>query len=160
MEKTNMAEPPIDLSALDTLLDEFKDLKGALIPILQRTQEQFGYLPREALSAISEKTGVPISQIMGVATFYAQFHLKRRGRHLVKVCDGTACHVRGAPKIVDGLKEMLNITPGYSDPDYKYSLEIVYCLGSCGLAPITTVNDKVYGQTEIQRLVEALRQLE
>jgi len=112
------------------------------------------------LHAISKKAGIPLSRLYGVATFYAQFHLKRRGRHLVKVCDGTACHVRGAPRIVDGLEEALNLAPGNSDPDYKYSLEIVYCLGSCGLAPIATVDDKVYGQTETQRLVDALRQLE
>lgn len=155
-----MAVPALDFAPLDIILDEFKGRKDAVIPILQRAQDIYGYLPKEILHAISKKAGIPLSRLYGVATFYAQFHLKRRGRHLVKVCDGTACHVRGAPRIVDGLEEALNLAPGNSDPDYKYSLEIVYCLGSCGLAPIATVDDKVYGQTETQRLVDALRQLE
>jgi len=155
-----MTAPALDFAPLDKILDEFKGRKDTVIPILQRAQDVYGYLPKEILQAISKKAGIPLSRLYGVATFYAQFHLKRRGRHLVKVCDGTACHVRGAPRIVDGLEKALNLAPGNSDPDYKYSLEIVYCLGSCGLAPIATVDDKVYGQTEMQRLVDALQHLE
>ncbi len=155
-----MTAPALDFAPLDKILDEFKGRKDTVIPILQRAQDVYGYLPKEILQAISKKAGIPLSRLYGVATFYAQFHLKRRGRHLVKVCDGTACHVRGAPRIVDGLEKALNLAPGNSDPDYKYSLEIVYCLGSCGLAPIATVDDKVYGQTETQRLVDALQHLE
>jgi NADH-quinone oxidoreductase subunit E len=155
-----MSMQELDLAPLERVLDEFKGHKGAVIPILQRAQEIYGYLPREVLAAISKKAGIPISRLYGVATFYAQFRLTRRGRHLIKICDGTACHVRGATKIVEGIETALNIPPGGSDPDYKYSVEIVYCLGSCGLAPIAVVNDKVYGQTDADNLVAHVKQLE
>jgi NADH:ubiquinone oxidoreductase subunit E len=154
-----MTDVAIDLAPLDKILEDFKHQKGAVIPILQRAQEAYGYLPQEVLSAISRKAGIPLSRLYGVATFYAQFRLTRRGRHLIKVCDGTACHVRGATKIVQGLEEALNVPPGGSDPDYRYSLEIVYCLGSCGLAPIAVVDEKVYGQTDTASLIEQIEQL-
>jgi NADH-quinone oxidoreductase subunit E len=95
-----------------------------------------------------------------VVTFYAQFNLERRGRHIIRICDGTACHVRGAPKIIEGIGELFNLKPGSSDAEYKYTLEIVYCLGSCGLAPVTVVNEQVYGQTTPESLAEQIRQLE
>ncbi len=154
-----MSEEVIDLQALDTLLDEYKGKKYPVIPILQKAQNLYGYLPKPVLLAISEKTGIPLSQLMGVATFYAQFYLTRQGRNLIRICDGTACHVRGAAKIVEGLQESLNIEPGQSDPDYKYSLEIVYCIGSCGLAPAVVVNDKVYGHVETKKIIEQLKNL-
>ncbi|MBL7161252.1 MAG: NAD(P)H-dependent oxidoreductase subunit E [Anaerolineales bacterium] len=155
-----MSDAPIDLALLDPILDEFKTQKGAVIPILQRAQDAYGYLPKEVVTAISKKTRIPLSQLYGVVTFYAQFNLERRGRHIVRICDGTACHVRGAPKIVDGVGDAFGIKPGGSDPDYKYTLEIVYCLGSCGLAPIAVVDDQVYGQTDTDTLVEYLHELE
>lgn len=155
-----MSDTTLSLEPLETILEEFKDHKGAVIPILQRAQEAYGYLPKEVLAAISKKTGIPISRLYGVATFYAQFRLSRRGRHLIRVCDGTACHVRGAPKIVEGIEEALNVPAGGSDPDYKYTMEIVYCLGSCGLAPVTVVDDQVYGQTDTDALVKRLKELE
>ena len=155
-----MSDATIDLALLDPILDEFKTQKGAVIPILQRAQDAYGYLPKEVITAISKKTRVPLSQLYGVITFYAQFNLERRGRHIVRICDGTACHVRGAPKIVDGVGEAFNLKPGDSDPDYKYTLEIVYCLGSCGLAPIAVIDDQVYGQTDTETLIEYLHELE
>jgi NADH-quinone oxidoreductase subunit E len=155
-----MSVQELDLAPLEQVLAKFKGQKGVVIPILQRTQEIYGYLPREVLVAISKRTGIALSRLYGVATFYAQFRLTRRGRHLVKICDGTACHVRGATKIIVGIEEALNVPPGGSDPDYKYSVEIVYCLGSCGLAPIAVVDDKVYGQTNTDHLVAQMRQLE
>jgi NADH:ubiquinone oxidoreductase subunit E len=154
-----MSDTPLDLAPLDKILEEFKGQKGAVIPILQRAQEAYGYLPKPVLAAISEKTGIAVSQLLGVATFYAQFRLTRRGKHLIRVCDGTACHVRGANKIVEGIQDALNVPPGGSDPEYRYSLEIVYCLGSCGLAPIAVVGEKVYGQTSAERLIEQVKQL-
>ena len=150
----------IDLALLDPILEEFKTQKGAVIPILQRAQDTYGYLPKDVLAAISKKAHIPITRLYGVVTFYAQFNLERRGRHIIRICDGTACHVRGAPKIVEGVGEALDIKPGGSDPDYKYTLEIVYCLGSCGLAPIAVVDDQVYGQTDTETLVEYLHELE
>jgi hypothetical protein len=106
-----MSDDALDLAPIESILDAFKQEKGAVIPILQQVQEIYGYLPKEALAAISKKAGIPITRLYGVATFYAQFRLTRRGRHLVKVCDGTACHVRGATKIVAGLEEALNVSP-------------------------------------------------
>jgi NADH:ubiquinone oxidoreductase subunit E len=155
-----MPNDTIDLALLDPILDEFETQKGAVIPILQRAQDAYGYLPKEVLTAISKKTGISLSQLYGVVTFYAQFNLERRGRHIVRICDGTACHVRGAPKIVEGISESFGLEPGGSDPDYKYTLEIVYCLGSCGLAPIAMVDDQVYGQTTPEAFVDQMRQLD
>ena len=155
-----MSDENIDLKLLDPILEEYKTQKGAVIPILQRAQDIYGYLPKEVLTSIAKKTGIPISQLYGVVTFYAQFNLERRGRHLVRICDGTACHVRGAPKIVEGISDAFDLEPGGSDPNYKYTLEIVYCLGSCGLAPIAVVDDQVYGQTTSEKLAEQMRQLE
>jgi NADH:ubiquinone oxidoreductase subunit E len=154
-----MPDEPIDLKALDSILDEFKGKHGPVIPILQRAQKLYGYLPKEVLTAISEKTGIPISQLMGVATFYAQFRLTRQGRNLIRVCDGTACHVRGAPKSVEAIENALNVQAGGTSADYKYSMEIVYCLGSCGLAPVAVVNDKVFGQIEPKKIVAQLEKL-
>ena len=155
-----MTESEFDLTPLDDILREFKDDQGAIIPILQRTQEAYGYLPKQILIAIARKTGIPVSRLYGVATFYSQFHLSRRGRHLVKVCDGTACHVRGANKIISDIEEAHSLPRGGSDPHYKYTMEIVYCLGSCGLAPIAVINDTVYGQTDAESMVAKLHQLE
>jgi NADH:ubiquinone oxidoreductase subunit E len=158
MEKS-MPPAPLDLTLLDKILDEFQGRK-AVIPILQRAQEVYGYLPKEVMVAISDRTGIPLSQLMGVATFYAQFRLTRRGKHLIRVCDGTACHVRGAPKSVEAIEAKLKVKAGGTSEDYKYSMEIVYCLGSCGLAPVAVVNEKVYGQIEPKKIVEQLEKLE
>jgi NADH-quinone oxidoreductase subunit E len=155
-----MTDEPIDLKKLDAILEEFKDKKKPVIPILQRAQSVYGYLPKEVMKAISEKTGIPLSQLMGVATFYAQFRLTKQGRNLIRVCDGTACHVRGAPKSIEAIENALNVSAGGTSADYRYSMEIVYCLGSCGLAPVAVVNDKVYGQIEPKKIVEQLGKLE
>lgn len=155
-----MSEEVIDLQALDSVLEDFKGRHGAVIPILQRTQEVYGYLPKIVLEAIAERTGIPLSQLMGVATFYAQFRLTRQGRNLIRVCDGTACHVRGAPKSVEAIEKALEVQAGGTSPDFKYSMEIVYCLGSCGLAPVAVINEKVYGQIEPGKIVDQLKKLE
>lgn len=149
-----------DLKPLLEILEEYKNQKGAVIPILQRTQEVYGYLPKPILKEISKRMRIPLSRIQGVATFYAQFHLKRRGRHLIRVCDGTACHVKGATKLVDMIEENLEVPAGGSSPDYKYSLEIVYCVGSCGLAPVVIVDDRVMGQAEPDKIVRQLKRIE
>lgn len=157
---TKGCEPPLDLELLDRVLDEFKDQQGAVIPILQRTQDVFGYLPREALRHISRKMLIPLNRLYGVATFYTQFHLKRRGKHLIRVCDGTACHVRGSDKNIEALQHALGIAPGETSPDYKYTFEIVYCLGSCGLSPVALVNDKVLGRLAPDNLVQKVQAIE
>jgi NADH-quinone oxidoreductase subunit E len=147
------SQESFDLAPLARLLEEFRGQPGAGIPILQRTQDVYGYLPRPILREIAKRTHIPLNQLYGVATFYAQFHLKRRGKHLVRVCDGTACHVRGASKNVEALSRSLDLAPGGTSADYQYTLEIVYCLGSCGLSPVVVVDDKVFGRLSPEQVV-------
>jgi NADH-quinone oxidoreductase subunit E len=154
------SEETLDMAPLDDILDEFENQKGVVIPILQRAQEVYGYLPKEVLTYIAMKTGVPASQIFGVATFYSQFYLTRRGRHVVRQCDGTACHVRGAARIVSSIEEQLGIKAGETTPDYKATFEVVYCLGSCGLAPVAVVDGKVVGNLVPEKMMEIVRELE
>jgi NADH:ubiquinone oxidoreductase subunit E len=154
------SEETLDMAPLDEVLDEFKDQKGAVIPILQRAQEIYGYLPKEVLGYISKKTGVPQSQIFGVATFYAQFYLKRRGRHIIRQCDGTACHVRGAARIISTIEDELEIKSGETTPDYRATYEVVYCLGSCGLAPVAVLDGKVVGNLVPEKMLDIVRDLD
>jgi NADH-quinone oxidoreductase subunit E len=148
----------IELEPLNKIIDEYKGRTGTLIPILQKAQDIYGYLPPEALNWISEKTGIPLSQIYGVATFYSQFYLTRRGKHIIRQCDGTACHVRGAGKIVDTIQDQLGVQPGETSPDYKYTFEVVYCLGACGLAPVAVVDNKVVGRLVPEKMVQILKE--
>lgn len=153
------AAPPsevIDLKLLNPVLSEFKGQKGAVIPVLQRAQEIYGYLPKEVMAHLSKRTGVPLSRLYGVATFYAQFRLTRRGRHLVRVCDGTACHVRGAAKNLEAVEKQVGLAAGETSSDYRYTLEIVYCLGSCGLAPVAVVDEKVHGRLTPESMVNTV----
>ncbi len=151
-------EEKLDLEPLDKMIDEFGGKPGTLIAVLQRAQDMYGYLPPEVLKRVSEKTGVPLSQVYGVVTFYAQFYLTRRGKCIVKQCDGTACHVRGAGKIVDAIEKELGIKAGETTPDYKFTFEVVYCLGSCGLSPVATINDKVIGRLVPEKMTQILRE--
>lgn len=160
VEPPEAAEEAVDLGLLSKVLEEFKGHRLAVIPLLQRMQDVYGYIPRTALEEISRRTRIPLSQLFGVATFYAQFRLKKRGKHLVRICDGTACHVRGAPKAIDAIAHGLHVDPGETTKDKKMSLEIVYCLGSCGLAPVAVVDEKVLGRLGPEALVERLRQLD
>ena len=154
------SEETLDMAPLDEILDEFKNQQGTIIPILQHAQAVYGYLPKEVLSYIAKKTGIPASQIYGVATFYSQFYLERRGRHIVRQCDGTACHVRGAAKVVAAVEDELGIKAGETTPDYRATFEVVYCLGSCGLAPVAVVDDRVVGNLVPEKLVEIVREME
>ncbi len=141
---------------LGKILSVFKGKKGGLISILQRVQEEFGYLPEEALSEIAAFMGLSSSQVFSVATFYAHFYLNRRGDHLVRVCQGTACHVRGARNILETAQHKLGIKTGETTEDYKYSLERVACLGSCALAPIVVIDDTLYPQITTKKMTEIL----
>lgn len=149
----------LDFAPLDAILEEYGGQKGAVIPILQHAQEAYGYLPREVLQEISQRTHIPLSNLIGVATFYAQFRLARRGKHLIRVCDGTACHVRGASKCIEVVEKQLGVPAGGTSEDYEYTMEIVYCLGSCGLAPVAVVDDRVYGRLTPNSLVQQLETL-
>lgn len=141
---------------LKKILSVFEGKKGGLISILQRVQEEFGYLPEQALADIADFLRMPVSQVFSVATFYAHFYLTRRGDHLVRVCQGTACYIRGAREILETAQYRLGIKTGQTTEDYKYSLERVACLGSCALAPIMVINDTVYAQVTTKKVVEVL----
>jgi len=148
----------LDLEPLNKVIDEFGGKNGTLIPILQKAQDIYGYLPPPVLNHISDKTGVPLSQVYGVVTFYAQFYLTRRGKHIIRQCDGTACHVRGAGKIVEAIEKELGLKAGETTPDYNYTFEVVYCLGSCGLSPVAVINDRVVGRLVPEKMVQLLRE--
>ena len=152
-----MTEEHVDLQPLDRIIETFREEPGALIPMLQQAQELYGYLPREVLLHISEKTGIPLSQIYGVATFYAQFYLQRRGKCIIRQCDGTACHVRGSGKIVEAIERELGIKDGETTPDYKFTFEVVYCLGSCGLSPVAVVDNQVVGRLVPEKMIQVLK---
>lgn len=132
--------------ALEKVFEKYRDTKGALIPVLQEAQEIYGYLPKEVMQKISQELGIPFSKTFGVATFYAQFHLKPRGRNIIRVCQGTACHVRGAAKVFDAISQKLGVGRNETTEDLRYTLETVACLGACGLAPVMMVNDDTHGR--------------
>ena len=158
--KEAVAEQTVDLAPLDEVLDAYQSEHGAVIPVLQRAQEIYGYLPKQALERISKRMRVPISQIYGVATFYAQFTLMAQGRHLVSICDGTACHVRGAAQIVKVLEQELGVKAGETTPDYRVTLQVVYCLGSCALAPVAVVDGQIVGRLVPEKAAKMVRELE
>jgi NADH-quinone oxidoreductase subunit E len=147
----------VDLSLLTPIFEKYRDQKGALIPILQNAQDIYGYLPKEVLQKIADKQGVSLGKVYGVATFYAQFYLQSRGRHILKVCDGTACHVKGTPLVVTALEDGFEIEPGETTEDGDLTVEIVYCLGSCALAPVTVLDDQVLGRVRPETLVRKVK---
>ena len=150
----------MDTEKLNKILAVFKGERGGLISILQRVQEEFGYLPEAALSLIADFLKLPPSQVFSVATFYDHFYLTRRGDHLVSVCQGTACHVLGARDILETAEKCLGLKTGQTTPDYKYSLERVACLGSCALAPVVKVDDDIYSKVNVIKLKEILNHYE
>ena len=153
-------EEALDLAPLDEILEQYRGQHGAVIPVLQKAQEAYGYLPPEVLKRVAEGMHIPISRIYGIVTFYSQFYLTRRGRHIIRQCDGTACHVRGAAKIIDKMEQELGIRMGQTTPDYKCTCEVVYCLGSCGLAPVAVVDGNVVGKLVPEKMVSMLRDLD
>jgi NADH:ubiquinone oxidoreductase subunit E len=140
------------------VLEPFRGHKEALIPVLQKVQAELGYLSEEAVSEIARFLRISRSQIYGVASFYAQFRFERQGEHKVRVCQGTACHVRGGRRILDAVIQQLGIQPGGTTEDYKFSLERVACFGSCALAPVMVVDKKVYGRMNTTKARDILNQ--
>lgn len=147
----------VDLGpALDVLDDMAPVDHGHVIPLLQSLQDTYGYLPPPVLLEVSEQTGIPASRLFGVATFYAQFHLEEHGRHTVRVCRGTACHVRGRQVIEEAIDEELGILPGQTTEDRRFSLETVACLGTCFLAPVVMIDHDYYGTVNPDKVGEIL----
>lgn len=150
MSTQNLSEgtSKIDFSKVDAIIQSYGAKKSNLIAILQKVQETFRYLPEDAMIYIGTKIeGLSPATVYGVATFYAQFSLEPKGKYEIKVCDGTACHVRGSMPVLKAVKARLNIQEGQlTTSDGLFSLETVSCLGACGLAPVVVINDKVYPQ--------------
>ena len=140
--------PPEQEAQLREAIARHKDEKGALMPVLQEAQEIYGYLPIEVQQIISQDMGIPMEEIFGVATFYSQFALTPKGQYKISVCLGTACYVKGSGKIFDRLSQKLGIGADDCTPDGKFSLEACRCIGACGLAPVITINDEVYGKLQ------------
>jgi NADH:ubiquinone oxidoreductase subunit E len=147
----------VDLSLLDEVFEQYQGQHGSLIPILQKAQDKYGYLPPEALNRIAKKLGISVSQVYGVATFYAQFYLEKRGRHILRLCDGTACHVRGTPMLATAIEEQYGINPGETTEDGELTVEIVYCIGSCALAPVAIMDGEVMGRMKQDKLLRTVK---
>lgn len=146
-----------DREIVDIILEKYDWRNECIIMILQDVQEHFRYLPRPALEYIGAKMNIPISQLYGIATFYKAFSLKPKGRCHICLCEGTACHVKGAPLLLERLHTEMNLRPGQMTPDGAYSLDIVRCVGACSLAPIVLVGDEVYGNLNQHKLMKIIR---
>lgn len=143
---------------LKLFIEENKDKDGALMPILHKSQDLFGYIPIEIQDLISDQLDIPLSEVYGVATFYSQFSLIPKGEYKIGVCLGTACYVKGSQAILDKVKELLNIDVGETTPDGKFSLQATRCLGACGLAPAMVINGEVYGRLSPDKVEEILNE--
>ena len=142
--------------ALLSVIHELQGEKGSLMPIMQKAQEIYGYLPIEVQKIISDELHVPLEKIYGVATFYSQFALNPKGRYQISVCLGTACYVKGSGDIYNKLMDLLGIVGGECTPDGKFSLDACRCVGACGLAPVMMINDEVYGRLSVDDVVSIL----
>ena len=151
--------PLVDLSLMDDLISKFRKKKGNLIPLLQGTQALFGYIPREAFFKLNKETGLSLSELYGVATFYAQFRLSPSGKHIIKMCHGTACHVQNVTAITDELFDFLEIKDGETTSDGLFTLETVACLGCCSLAPVMMVDEETYGKLTPKEALKIIKEI-
>ena len=131
---------------------------GHTIPLLQRIQDEYGYLPRNVVLEVAERTGIPASRMFGVATFYAQFHLTPRGRHMVRCCTGTGCHVKGGHDVLEAIKRELEVDDGGTTDDLRFTLEAVACLGTCFLSPVIMINDDYHARVSPKKIKSILKQ--
>ncbi len=148
-----------DTGLLDGVIRKYSGKRGIMIPVLQETQKIYGYLPRETFLRLSEELGLNLSDMYGVATFYAQFRLSPVGRHIIRVCHGTACHVQNAQGITDALEETLKVADGGTTDDGMFTLESVACLGCCSLAPVMMIGDETYGKLTGKEAVKVIKNI-
>jgi NADH-quinone oxidoreductase subunit E len=154
-----VSEGKIDTGLLDRIISKYAAKRGIMIPVLQETQAVYGYLPREAFLRLSEELNLNLSDMYGVATFYAQFRLAPAGKFIVKVCHGTACHVQNAGTISDAVAEALKIKDGETTEDRMFTLESVACLGCCSLAPVMMIGDETYGKLTGKKAVKIIKDI-
>ncbi len=152
-----MEEEILDKEVLMKILEKYPPKSSSLIPLLQESQEKLGYLPRKSMEMISDHLKIPVSKVYGVSTFYAQFRFEPLGKHMIKVCHGTACHVKGADKINESIEVELGIKSGETTEDGMFTLERVACLGCCSLAPVIMVDDTAHGNLDRNKLKKVIR---
>lgn len=149
---------------LEPILEHYhRAERDSLIPILQEVQEQLGYIPRDAVTRIAQHLNLPASKVYGVATFYNQFRFQPKGRYHVMLCRGTACHVKGSAKLLDTVRQALKLEPGSTSRDGLFSLEVVACMGACGLAPVININGEFHAKCtprKVVKLIEAIKEKE
>ena len=148
------------LTAANAVIDRYFHLPGNLMPVLQGIQDEYGYIPKPTIDLVAERLNVYPSQIFGVLTFYAQFHLKPRGRFIIRVCVGTACHVQGAPRIVETFFDKLHIGHAETTPDLRFTLETFNCVGCCALGPMAVIDGKYHGQLTSEKVSRLLSKYE
>ncbi len=146
----------IDLDQVDSIIEPYLGKKEMVIPILQKVQDHFGYLPRPAMEHVARRMRIPLSRLYGVTTFYAQFKLKPRGRNIIRVCKGTACHIQGSPKISERIEQILDVESGETTDDLRFTLEEVACIGCCALAPVIMINDDPHGRLTPDKVKDIL----
>ncbi|MEF2968738.1 NADH-quinone oxidoreductase subunit NuoE [Paenibacillus sp. M1] len=163
MEDTCCGQGGVNQERLDQVrevISRFRMLQGPLIPVLHEVQDIFGYLPEEALRIVSEELELPMAEIYGVATFYSFFSLEPKGEYVIRVCMGTACYIKGAQAVLDRLSQELDVPVQGTTADGKFTLDATRCLGACGLAPVMTIGEKVYGRltpNEIPKILKSMR---
>ena len=146
----------VNLSLAEKILDKYRGEDGCLIPVLQNIQNEYGYLQESVINLVSERLNMSLSEVMGVASFFAQFHLKPRGKHIIKVCTGTACHVKKAKGLSAKVIDRLKINANETTKDLMFTFEEVACLGACGIAPVVVVNKDVHGTLSPDKLGDVL----
>jgi len=147
----------MDLPRLETILSRYEGESWDLIPVLQDIQDSYSYLPKDELQVVAERLQVPLTQIYSVATFFKMFSLIPKGKHQIKVCLGTTCHLRGSGRVVESLGHRLGVEVGYTTKDMQFSLDTVGCLGSCAQAPVMMVDDKYFGRTTVDKVPKILK---
>lgn len=147
------------MEKVDRILKKYPGGRNSIIQILQDIQDEFNYLPPDALARVAQSLRIPLSRIYSIATFFAAFSLVPRGKHCVTVCMGTACHVRGAPTVLERLENKLGIATGQTRQDREFTLESVNCLGACALAPIVVIDGKYHGQTTVKKVDRILEEI-
>lgn len=150
---------PEEIPSVDEILADFEQPGNNVIPILQRIQDRFGYVPRPILAYISRKTLIPLQQLYGVVTFYSELRLAPYGKHVVRICDGTSCHVNGAAANIEAAQNTLGIAPGQTTPDRNVTLQVVYCLGACHLSPSAVIDGKIAVRLTPKTIVDKLKWL-
>ncbi len=152
----------IDKSKLEEIIRDYMEYDGNALTILQSVQEAFGYLPFQVVEHLSEKIGIPLGKMYGIATFYAQFKFHQRGKYIIQICDGTACHVKGSMLLEEFITQELGIHPGETTRDTLFSLEKVACFGCCAIAPVVFINKDVYGNltpAKLRRILNKYRKM-